>query len=356
MTDQQLDALAAMIADALLRNRAAALPGAAPDGTWLPIPVRPGPPDRRGELPAWTGAAQRLGDVAPGGTRGDTGPGVRRRDIGEMTNLVRAAAAGRGSAPTVAPTGRVIHGEGKRGRTLAVDVPIGVSNRHVHLSPEHARALIGRDQPTQLRAISQPGQFASAETLTLVGPAGSIEQVRIVGPCRGQTQVEIARSDARRLGLDVPVAASGILAGSVGGVTLRGPAGAVSLASGVIVAARHLHLSGDDAARWGIADGDRLDVRCGSGPRTTTFHEVLVRAGQAYVTELHLDSDEAYGAGVRTGDRAQLLVLRAGSAARRPLVTERDVLAMAASGTMLPDRAILTPSARDRARALGLLK
>lgn len=355
MTDAQLDRLAAMIADALLAERASAGDRASSAGSWLPIPVRPEPPARNGELPVWSGAAQALGDVAPASERTPAGGSTRRRDLGETTNVVRAAAAGRGGAPVVAPKGRMTHGAGGRARTLSIDVPIGVSNRHIHLSPEHARALIGRDQPTQLRAISQPGQFAATETLSLTGPGGSIDNVRIVGPARGRTQVEIALSDARRLGIDAPVAASGSLSGSAGGVTLRGPAGSVVLASGVIVAARHLHLSAADAARWGVADGDRLDVRCGTGPRSTTFHDVLVRASASYATELHLDSDEAFSAGVKSGDRAQILVLRGGAAVRRPLVTERDVLALSASGAPLPARAILTPSARDRARALGLL-
>lgn len=355
MTDAQLERLATMIADALIAGRASAGGPASTGGSWLPIPVRPEPPARNAELPVWTGAAQTLGDVAPGVGRPPTGGRTRRRDIGETTNVVRAAAAGRGEAPAVAPTGRMTHGSVRRGRTLAIDVPIGVSNRHIHLSTEHARALLGRDQPTQLRAISQPGQFAATETLSVVGPGGSIDNVRIVGPARGQSQVEIALSDTRRLGIEAPVAASGSLAGSAGGVTLRGPAGSVALGAGVIVAARHLHLSAADAARWGIADGARLDVRCGAGARSTTFHDVLVRASANYATELHLDADEAFAAGVKSGDGAQILALRGGEPARRPLLTERDVLALAASGTPLPARAILTPSARDRARALGLL-
>ena len=355
MTDAQLDRLAAMIADALIAGRATAEDRAPSGGSWLPIPVRPEPPSRNAELPVWSGAAQALGDVAPASERTATGGRTRRRDIGETTNVVRAAAAGRGEAPVVAPKGRTSHGAGRRGRTLAIDVPIGISNRHIHLSPEHARALIGREQPTQLRAISQPGQFAATETLSVTGPGGTIDNVRIVGPARGQTQVEIALSDARRLGIEAPIAASGSLSGSAGGVTLRGSAGSVALGSGVIVAARHLHLSAADAARWGIADGDRLDVRCGAGPRSTTFHDVLVRASANYATELHLDSDEAFAAGVKSGDRAQILALRGGEAARRPLLTERDVLALSATGAPLPARAILTPSARDRARALGML-
>ena len=360
MTEQEIERLAALIADALVRERksagSASEQGTGPRGdTWLPTPVRPEPSTRGNEPPVWSGAAQSLDDVSPSLGVSAADARSRRASTAELTNAARAAAAGRGRAPVVAPVGRMTHRPNARGgRALSIDVAIGVSNRHVHLSPAHARALLGRDAPTQLRAISQPGQFAAVETLTLIGPAGRIEKVRVVGPARGETQVEIARSDARVLGMEVPVAASGSLAGSVGGLTLQGPSGSVTLDRGVIVAGRHLHLASTDAARWGLVDGDRLDVRCGDGVRATTFHGVLVRAGPMYATELHLDSDEANAAGVKSGDRARIVGAGARDAKRKSLVTERDVLRLAAEGKSIPGNAILTPSARDRARALGL--
>ena len=348
MTEQEIERLAGLIVDALLRKR----------GGHAAAPSAPA-------LPVWSGAAQSLDDVAPATGQASTPrssasasrPPLRRATTAELTNAARAAAAGRGSAPAVAPVGRTTHRPNAGGsRSLSIDVPIGVSNRHVHLSPAHARALLGMESPTILRPISQPGQFAAAETVAIIGPKGRIEKVRIVGPARGETQVEIALSDARVLGLDVPVAASGSLAGSVGGVTLKGPAGTVVLDRGVIVAARHLHLAADDASRWGLANGDRLDVRCGDGPRATTFHAVLVRAGKMYATELHLDADEAFAAAVKTGDRARIIAkASADRPRRRSLVTERDVMRLSSEGASLPANAILTPSARDRARALGLL-
>jgi putative phosphotransacetylase len=237
---------------------------------------------------------------------------------------------------------------------MEIDVKIGVSNRHIHLSPDHARQLFDIDQPTQLRPISQPGQFAANETVAVVGPRGKLDSVRVVGPARGETQLEISLSDAFRLGLTPPIAASGSLTASVGGVTLEGKTGRIALDRGVIVAARHLHLASEDAARWGLADGDRLDVRLGDGVRATTFHEVLVRAGKQYATELHLDADEAFAAGVKTGDRARIVAATPRTAARPVLVTERDVIRIAREGGTLPPRALLTPSARDRAKALGL--
>lgn len=363
MTEQEIERLVSLVVEALLRRAPNVRPdGGARDATWLPTPVRPEPPARSTEAPVWSGAAQRLDDVAPGfpTTGGRSGPasapsgGVRRTSTADLTNAVRAAAAGRAAAPDVAPVGRVRHRGTSRLRSIEIDVAIGVSNRHVHLSPAHARQLFGIDQPTLLRPISQPGQFAANETVAVTGPRGKLDSVRVVGPARGETQLEISLADASRLGITPPIAASGALADSIGGVTLQGTSGSVTLARGVIVAARHLHLASDDAARWGLADGDRLDVRVGEGARAITFHGVLVRAGKQYATELHLDADEAFAAGVKTGDRARIVSATPRAPARPTLVTERDVIRIAREGGKLPPRALLTPSARDRARALGL--
>ena len=364
MTEQEIERLVSLVVEALLRQAPNVRPdGAARDATWLPTPVRPEPPVRSTEAPVWSGAAQRLDDVAPGfpaaGSRDGGSPAsapgaIRRTSTADLTNAVRAAAAGRAPAPDVAPVGRMRHRGTSRLRSLEIDVAIGVSNRHVHLSPAHAQQLFGIDQPTVLRPISQPGQFAANETVAVTGPRGKLDAVRVVGPARGETQLEISLSDAFRLGIAPPIAASGSLADSIGGVTLQGKSGSVTLSRGVIVAARHLHLASDDAARWGLADGDRLDVRVGDGARATTFHGVLVRAGKQYATELHLDADEAFAAGVKTGDRARIVSATPRTPARPVLITERDVVRIAREGGKLPVRALLTPSARDRARALGL--
>ena len=362
MTEQELDRLAALIAQALLgagakssaapssRTAGGAAPGA-PRDTWLPLPVRPEPPARGSDPPAWSGASQQLGDVAPG----DDVVSSRRTPIADLTRATRAAAAGRGSTPDTAPRGRVARASRGSDRSVEISVSIGVSNRHIHLSTADAQTLLGRPEPTRRRDLSQPGQYAAEESVAVEGPRGRIEGVRIVGPARGRTQLELARSDARILGVEPPLAASGALEGSTGGVTLVGPAGSLTLASGVIVAARHLHLAPDDASRWNLRDGDRLDVRCGEGARAVTLHSVLVRSGPGHATELHLDVDEANAAAVRTGDRATIIRVRAAASSRRPLITERDVHRVARSGGVLPANALLTPSARDRARALGLL-
>lgn len=364
MTEQEIERLVALVVEALLRQAPNVRAGGpARDATWLPTPVRPEPPSRSTEPPVWSGAAQRLDDVAPGlptagarpaGSAGGASGGIRRASTAELTNAVRAAAAGRAPAPDVAPVGRMRHRGTSRLRSIEIDVAIGVSNRHVHLSPAHALQLFGSEQPTVLRPISQPGQFAANETVAVIGPRGKLDSVRVVGPARGETQLEISLSDAFRLGIAPPIAASGSLADSIGGVTLQGKSGSVMLSRGVIVAARHLHLGSDDAARWGLADGDRLDVRVGDGARATTFHGVLVRAGRQYSTELHLDADEAFAAGVKTADRARIVSAAPRAPARPVLITERDVVRIAREGGALPPRALLTPSARDRARALGL--
>lgn len=218
------------------------------------------------------------------------------------------------------------------------------------------RTLFGPIALSPGRALRQPGQFAAVQSVTVVGPKGELAAVRVVGPPRGDTQLEVAASDAAVLGVDAPLAASGQLDASAGGVTLVGPHGRLTLSRGVILAGRHLHLAPADAERWGLRDGDRLDIRGGQGARETTFHGVLVRSGPSHATELHLDDDEARAASLTGG--AVLTIVGwhdAAPTARRRLVTERDVLELARTRSALPANALLTPGARDRAVALGLL-
>ncbi|MFN2398106.1 MAG: phosphate propanoyltransferase [Gemmatimonadaceae bacterium] len=360
MTEEDLDRLAALIAKALVDGQHRESPKSRPSRgaertVWLPIPVRPEGPERgkTGDAPVWSGAAQSLADQTTGGSSSSPG---HRVPISELTNATRAAAAGRGAPSRRETTGRALPaGRSRPANAAAIDVTVGVSNRHIHLAPADFRELFGNEGPTVDRAIKQPGQFAAKESVDVVGPKGRIDRVRVVGPARGATQLEVSISDCHRLGIDAPVAASGSLAASAGGVTLIGPAGSVALTRGVIVAARHLHLSEDDARRWGLHDGDRLDVRSGSDRRPVTFHNVLVRMGPTHATELHLDLDEALAAELKTGDRATILAWRASAERKRRLITERDVREMASRNETLPTDAILTPAARDRARALKLL-
>ena len=354
MTDAELDRLAELIARSLLESSGER--GAAKRrDTWLPSPVRPEPPTRGGVPPIWSGAAQDLGDVAP--SSGEEPAPRYRVSTGELTRATRAAAAGKGPAPERAPRGVEARITRQRATNApSIDVRIGVSNRHVHLSQSDLQTLFGAAPLTVARELTQPGQFAAAESVAVHGPNGTLDAVRIVGPTRADTQLEIAVSDAAVLGVRAPVAASGSLDGSVGGVTLVGPAGRVELHRGVMIAARHLHVGPADARRWGLRDGDRLDVRCGEGARAATFHDVLVRAGEGHASELHLDVDEARAAGVKTGDAASVVAWRAAAQRKRPLITERDVVRIARTGGRVPAGALLTPSARDRAVALGILE
>ena len=348
MTEQELDRLASMIATALQKN-ARGTSGTETGGTWLPNPVRPEPSPRGAEPPLWSGAAQSIHD--------GSGSVSDRPTTAEMTNATRAAAAGRGRAPQLPSRVRSIPGPrvSARGR-LSITVPIGVSNRHIHLSSAHFQRLFGTSAPTVARTITQPNQFAANETVEAAGPAGKIPGIRIVGPNRGETQLEISLADARKLGVTPIIANSGKLANSAGGVTITGPAGSVTLDKGVIVAARHLHLSPADSGKFGLRDGDIIDVVVGEGARATTFHGALVRSGAAHATEFHLDADEAHAAGVRTGDKA-VIVARASTGVRRKrLITEGDVVRLAGTGGSIPADSLLTPSARDRARALGLME
>ena len=202
---------------------------------------------------------------------------------------------------------------------VGATVPIGVSNRHLHLSPADVARLLGDGKTLTIdRMITQPGQYAARERIDVVGPKGRLSGLRVVGPARSATQVELAFTDARILGVTAHLANSGKLTGSAGGVTLEGPAGAVTLSTGVIIAARHLHCSPEDATRLGVQDGDWIDVVCGTLSRRVVFEDLLVRAGPAHATEVHLDMDEAAAAGVVTGDPARIVAWRPAAGAVTP--------------------------------------
>ncbi len=185
-------------------------------------------------------------------------------------------------------------------------IPLGISNRHIHISADDLNTLFGQGQQlTVMRDLSQPGQFVSEQTVTLVGPKGVIEKVRVLGPVRNRTQVEISVSDCFKLGIQAPIRDSGDLAGSAP-VTLVGPVGSVTLPEGCIIAARHIHMHPRDAERFGVRDGDRVNVKS-SGPRGIVFTEVLVRVHENYRLEMHLDIDEANAASLTNGDRLEII-------------------------------------------------
>jgi putative phosphotransacetylase len=185
-------------------------------------------------------------------------------------------------------------------------VPVGISARHIHLSPEHIEVLFGAGyRLKELKPLSQPGQFAAEEQVAIVGPKGKFDNIRILGPARGKTQIEISRTDGFQLGVNPPVRESGNIAGTPG-LKVRGPAGEIELQEGVIVAARHIHFHTDDAARWGIADKQKLRVRL-DGERPLIFEDVIARVSGQYALDMHIDTDEGNAAGVKTGDTAVIL-------------------------------------------------
>jgi acetate kinase len=189
-----------------------------------------------------------------------------------------------------------------------IPIPLGVSAHHVHLSEEDLARLFGPGHELTPRTpLAQPGQYAADEQVSLIGPKGRIDRVRVLGPVRSKTQVEISRTEEFRLGIQAPVRLSGDLGGSPG-LVLEGPAGQVRLEEGVICAQRHIHMTPEDALRFGLRDGDVLSVRAeGEGEREVIFGDVVVRVNPKYKLELHLDTDEANAAQVRTGDVGYLV-------------------------------------------------
>jgi len=185
-------------------------------------------------------------------------------------------------------------------------VPISTSARHIHLTREHVDLLFGAGHRLTAKApLSQPGQFACEETLTITGPKNHIQNVRILGPERKESQVEISKTDRFTLGIKAPVRASGDLEGSPG-IKLTGPAGELELPMGVIEAQRHIHMSPEDAERFGVKDKDWVMVRVG-GSRGIVFDDVLVRVSADYRLDMHIDTDEANAADIQQGSTGILI-------------------------------------------------
>lgn len=186
-------------------------------------------------------------------------------------------------------------------------IPIGVSARHIHLSKTDLAALFGDGYELSIfKELTQPGQFAAQETVAIVGPKGQFDKVRILGPIRSQTQIEVSRTDAFSLGIHPPVRESGQIEHTPG-LRVIGPRGEVTLAKGVIVAARHIHFHTSDANQWGIQDKQLLRVRL-RGERPLIFEDVIARISDQFALDMHIDTDEGNAAGVKTGDEAELLL------------------------------------------------
>ncbi len=182
-----------------------------------------------------------------------------------------------------------------------MEINVGISNKHLHLSREDVEKLFGKGhQLNNIKDLGQPGQFACEEKVDIKGPKGCLNGVRVLGPERKVTQVELSFTDARNIGIAVPVRDSGDLAGSPG-VTLVGPEGTVELKEGCIAAARHIHIHSNEAEKIGLKDKDRVSVEI-PGERGLIFNNVLVRVNPAYAAEFHVDTDEGNAAGLTNND------------------------------------------------------
>lgn len=191
--------------------------------------------------------------------------------------------------------------------TTSYEVPVGVSNRHIHLSRADVETLFGKGyELTPLKELSQPGQYACKETLTIIGPSlRPIENVRVLGPERGASQVEISKTDSYTLKVKPPVRESGKIAGSAP-ITIIGPKGVVTLSEGCIIANRHIHMSLDDGARFGVKDNDYVTVDV-EGTRRTRWFDVQVRVHKDFRLEMHVDTDDANAVGIGNGCKVKIV-------------------------------------------------
>ena len=182
-------------------------------------------------------------------------------------------------------------------------VELEASGRHVHVTKAQAQVLFGHPL-TPKRPLSQPGQYLANERVTVVGPKGQFENVAVLGPERKEAQVEISLTDGRTLGIQPPVRQSGKTEGSPGAVLL-GNMGQVTLSQGVICAQRHIHMTPEDAARFGVADGQRVRLQTFTS-RPLIFEDTVVRVSPEFATYAHLDYDEANACGFQTGDLGRI--------------------------------------------------
>ena len=185
-------------------------------------------------------------------------------------------------------------------------VPIGVSARHIHLTQEHVEALFGPGYHLTKKKELMGGQFASNETVTIVGlKLRAIENVRILGPVRKASQVEISATDAIKLGIKAPIRESGNIAGSAP-IAIVGPRGALYLNEGCIIAMRHIHMSPKDAQAAGVSDGQIVSVKA-DNERGTIFNHVKIRVDESFTLEMHIDTDEANASKIASGDTVTII-------------------------------------------------
>ena len=183
-------------------------------------------------------------------------------------------------------------------------VELEASGRHVHVTKEQSVILFGHPL-TPRRPLSQPGQYLANERITVVGPKGEFANVAVLGPERKEAQVEISLTDARTLGVEVPVRLSGDVKGSPG-ILLRGEKGCIPLTEGVIATQRHIHLTPEDAKKFGVQDKQVVKLQTYTA-RPVLFEDVAVRVSPDFASYVHLDYDEANACGFRKGDLGRIL-------------------------------------------------
>lgn len=185
-------------------------------------------------------------------------------------------------------------------------ISVGISNRHIHLCQEDVEALFGSGyQLTIKKWLKQPGQYATAETVTIVGPKGSLANVRVLGPTREKSQLEISKTDSFALGVKAPINESGDLT-HAGAVCVLGPKGMVTLKQNVIVAKRHIHMSPMDAAKFNVVHKQLVAIKT-SGEREMIFMDTVIRVDDNFRLECHLDTDEANAASLKNGSKVTII-------------------------------------------------
>ena len=190
---------------------------------------------------------------------------------------------------------------------MANKVLVETSARHVHVTREALNILFGEGyELTVKKMLSQPGQYASAERIDVVGPKKTLSGVSILGPVRPETQVELSLTDARSIGIAAPVRESGQIAGS-GACKLVGPKGEVEISEGVIVAKRHIHMTKADAAEFGVQDKQIVSVKVDSADRSLIFGDVVVRVSDSYALAMHIDTDESNAGCVAPGTMGEVI-------------------------------------------------
>jgi putative phosphotransacetylase len=190
----------------------------------------------------------------------------------------------------------------------APELRVSSSARHMHISPENLEVLFGKGaELTVHKMLYQEGQYASGQTVTLVGPRKRIiPNLRILGPCRNLTQIELALTDAIQLGIDIPVRMSGDIEGTPG-CYVMGPKGMLEMKNGVIRAARHVHMGPSDAAFYGVKHLDKITLRVTSEGCTTRFDDLIVRVDPTFRLEVHIDTDEANACNLDRAAKVELV-------------------------------------------------